>query len=501
MNLEESDKYLEDQQKNEKKKKVVLMSIIFCAILVALLVILIIYIQYQDSLKLKMYIDGRQVPISSGLLAQEGEVQYINIKSVAELLGYTYTKGEYKKYNEDVNSCYVKNNFEVVAMTAESDIFIKYAELVPDSADLTAEGPFGMAITAESENGHSSIFNISKPVKLINNQLYLPFEYLRDVYNVMVDTNTPNRIRIYTLPTLFRNATALAAKLEYSTISGIYENIKAIPYGLVVVGNNGIFGVIDSYGQGKEILSVKYESLRFEQNSQEFFMRAEKTVGLLDREGNTIIQPRDYDNISIFDGLEQLYLVEKDKKFGILNREGEIVLHPDYDSIGFENIEAFEKFKEKSTDTRNILFDKCIVVELDDAYGLYDLKGNELLKPVYEGFGCISEETSEDSVFTIPKEVGVEGLVINFNGLYAVYDIEKEEIVVPAVYSKIYSITKAGETNYYAEFGDSPFNIKDIIKSIKAEESNSSNNQSEEGNEEELEENTHETENISETEE
>ena len=75
MNLEESDKFVEQQIQTEKKKKVVLFSIVLCAILIALLLIMIIYIQYQDSLKLKMYVDGKQVPIGSDLFKQEGDTK------------------------------------------------------------------------------------------------------------------------------------------------------------------------------------------------------------------------------------------------------------------------------------------------------------------------------------------------------------------------------------------------------------------------------------------
>ena len=84
MNLEESDKFVEQQRKTEQKKKIVLASIVLCAILVALLIILIIYIQYQDSLKLKMYVDGNQVKITANMLKQDGDTSYVNI---AKLIG------------------------------------------------------------------------------------------------------------------------------------------------------------------------------------------------------------------------------------------------------------------------------------------------------------------------------------------------------------------------------------------------------------------------------
>ncbi len=465
MNLEESDKFAQKQAQNEQKKKFVLMSIIGCGILIALLIVMIIYIQYQDALQLKIYIDGTQISFSDKFLKQENGTNYVSIRELSDLLGYTYTKGEYKKYNENADSCYIKNNLEIVAMTAEKSTLTKYIEVIEGAPELTLEGPYGIEMTVEAQNGASNTFVLEKPVKQINGELYLPFEYVIDVYNMTIDTSVKNRIRMYTLPTLFQSAKQLAAKLEYGTISGVYENIRAIPYGLVVVGDNGIFGVIDLKGQ--EILSVKYEHLSFLQNTEEFFMRAENTVGLLDKTGSTIIKPMDYDNMSILDEIEELYLVEKNRKYGVVNRDGEVVIHVDYDRIGLKNIDDF-----KISTLRNdyLLFDKCIVAELDGKLGLYDIKGKELLKPVYEGFGYLSDVSGEDSVLLIPKEVGFNGLVINFDGRYAIYDVDREIIAAPAVYNKIYSVTKAGATTYYADFNGEQLLLKGVLEALAAEE-------------------------------
>lgn len=464
MNLEESDKFAQQQVQNEQRKKFVMVGIVLCAILAALLVILIIYIQYQDSLKLKVFLDGTQISFSGNMFKDVDGTKYVNVKEMSDLLNYTYTKGEYKKYNENDDSCYIKNNLEVVAITAEDEIFTKYIQVVEGAPELTPEGPYGIEMRVESQNDESNTFVLEHPIKQIDGQLYIPFESLTDVYNVMVNTSEKNRIRMYTLPSLFQTGLQIATQLEYSTISGVYENIRALAYGLVVVGNNGIFGVVDM--NANEILSVKYENLEFLQNAQEFFIRAENTVGLLDKEGNTIIQPMDYDDMSILDQIEELYLVEKDHKYGVLNREGEVVLHVDYDRIGLKNIEDF-----KLTGLRNnfLLFDKCIVAEMDEGLGLYDLKGEELLKPVYQGFGYVSDVSGEDSVLMVYKEdVGMNGLVINFDGRYAIYDVDKKAIAIPAVYTKIYSVTKGGKTTYYAEFNEEQRELKDIIKEIQA---------------------------------
>lgn len=465
MNLAESDKFVEAQRKTEQKKKIVLVSIVLCAILVALLIILIIFIQYQDSLELKLYIDAEQKGISNSLFVNQDNIQYVSIREFSDMLGYTYTKGEYAKYNEDENSCYINNDIETVAFTADKDSFVKYIQVKADTPILAPEGPYGMQIQVKSENGKFNTFSIKNTVKNINGQLYLPFDLLTDVFNVSVNTSEQNRIRIYTLPTLFKNAVSTAGQLGYSNISGIYENIRAIPYNLVVVGNNSLYGVIDLSQRGQEILSIKYENLEFIQNSQEFFMSADSTVGLLDRTGKTIIKPMEYDEISILDEMMQLYTVKKDGKYGVLNRKGDIIVHVDYDRIGLKNVEQFGNNIEDVRNT-SLLFDECIIVSSGSRYGMFDSSGKELLKTNYEAFGytTTSKDTNgEASVLVLPPETGIRGIVVCYDGLYGIYDVNVKNLIIPCACTRIYSITKLGTTTYYMEFNGEQMELNNYL--------------------------------------
>ncbi|MBR3696885.1 MAG: WG repeat-containing protein [Clostridia bacterium] len=481
MNLEESNEFQKNQNKNEVNKKILLISIFFCAILIFILILAIFYIRYKDSLELKFYIDGVQKNISKTLFINQNDVDYVNIKEFSEMLGYTYTKGEYQKYNENEDSCYINNDFEVVAITADLNYFTKYIQ-VKNGSDVTTEaGPFGTNISVKSQNGKSNTFHIEKPVKLINDQLYIPFDLLTDAYNVSVDLKEQNRIKIYTLPFLFKNYMKIAGTLGYNSISGIYENIRAIPYNLLVVGNNGLYGVVDFSQNNKQILSVKYENLEFIQNSQEFFMSADSTVGLLDKNGKTIIKPMEYDEISILDEVKQLYLVNKDGKYGVLNRSGDIIVHVDYDRIGLKNINDFGNNIEDIRNP-NLLFDECIVVGANSKYGLFDTDGKELLKTNYETFGYNTSSmdiSGESSVLIIPEEVGIRGIVVCYDGLYGIYDVNVKNLVIPCACSRIYSITKLGTTTYYMEFNGEQIDLYNYIvtNNIKSvEKENTQNN-------------------------
>ena len=126
MNLEESNSFVEQMEKNNKNKKTVLTVLLICALLIVILVGLIVYMKYQDSLKQKVFVDNKQVAFSQNFLKTQGNTNYINIKELSSMLGYSYQKGEYKNYTEDADSCYLRTPYEVVSMIADENTVTKY---------------------------------------------------------------------------------------------------------------------------------------------------------------------------------------------------------------------------------------------------------------------------------------------------------------------------------------------------------------------------------------
>ena len=88
MNFEESNQFVEQMEKNNRNKKSILMVLMICAILVLILIVAIIYMKQKDAQQLKMFVDDKQVSMSSTILLQtkEGEY-YVNAKELANLLG------------------------------------------------------------------------------------------------------------------------------------------------------------------------------------------------------------------------------------------------------------------------------------------------------------------------------------------------------------------------------------------------------------------------------
>ena len=482
MNLEESDKFIKEREARNGKRRMVLISIVFCAVLIAFLFIIILFLCYQDAQTLKVFVDGTKQSFTSSLFKEIDGQEYVNAREITKMLDCTYTKGEYGQYTEDNDSCYITSNHEVVSIKADSSSMTKYI-LNEDSNSVAKEkfedeeNIYGTQLTVKSANETEEVFNIKNPAKLVDGNLYIPFDLLPDVFNINVNTKEKNRVRIYTLASLYQQAKNVAGKLGYSSITGEYENVRALVYGLIVVGQDDKYGVINT--NGEEVISLKYNEIEFVQNVREFFVYANNTIGLLGSDGTTIIKPTEYDDISVLSAEHQLYLVQKNNKYGVLNRKGEVVVHAEYDQIGLVDKSGKSTEDELIASLENpvVLFDTCIPVKQGTKYGLYDIDGTELAKTVYDGLGykvdtknnSISSNSStttnvgENSVLLLPESTGIKGIVINQNGGYGIYDVEAKRIIVPTVCSKIYSITKNGVTNYYMEFSGNQLDVAEYM--------------------------------------
>ncbi len=460
MNLEESNSFMQEEAKRAGKKKIVIAFMALCAILIVLIFILIGVIQFQDSQKLKMFINGTEVNISSTLYKTVEDTNYVNIKEISKMLGYSYTQGEYNKYNEDESSCYLQNSYEIVALTSDETVFEKYAQFVPpEEGAMIAKIP----VTVKSENGQVQKYTLSNPIQLIDGNIYVPFDSLTDMLNVNLNISQKNRIQINTLDQVVNSMKSRVASLKYTSMSGDYENLKAMLYGLAVVGDGKDFGVV-SLTDGEIIIGIKYADITFLPNLKDFLVNSGTGVGIYSSEGKTVIKLAEYDDISIYDEEKQIYLVEKDGKYGILNRLGEVVIYPDYDQIGYK----FTGGNRNGKDEYKIIFDKCIPVKEGSKYGLYNIEGEQILSCAYDELGSGSAELdvvhNQKSILEIPAEVGIKGIIISQNGMYGVYDVTSENLIVPCVCTKAYSITKAAQTTYYLEYNEQQLNLKDYLE-------------------------------------
>lgn len=476
MNLEQSDSFKDEIEKNTRRRKGVMLSIVLCAFLIAFLFILIMILKYQDSITEKLFLDGKQISIPSGLYKDIDGKTYINLKEISSILGYSYTKGEYKKFNENEDSAYLENNFEIVSVSAEDTKYEKYLQSVGKDFAI-AEIP----VTMKSNPGYYEVIELENPIKFVDGILYVPLESVPDMFNVQISWKE-FRKKIYSLEYIVEDSKSAISKLEYNEISGYYENLRALLYGYAIVGNGGegkpstAFGVIN-LNDGKEIISVKYNDITFMQNSKEFYVttsvdgkKNDITMGILSAEGSTIISPLVYQEISVLDAEKQLYLVKKGDRYGVINRKGKEIVYAEFDSIGYD----VSSFENEEIDNSSLLFGKVIPVkgtndEGATKYGLYNLDGNLVLSLSYDSFGYkpVGDKkvtSKENSILQIPSSIGINGLVVCLDGLYGIFDVDKEELILPCAYTKIYSTTKSGVTTYYAEFNGQQLELEQYLK-------------------------------------
>ena len=466
MNFEQSDSFKNELERNARSKRGVVISLAFCAFIIVCLLVLIAFLRYQDSITEKMFVDGNQVPIPNGFYkAINGEI-YVDLRQMGALLGYDYTKGVYQAFNENEDSCYMKNNFELIAVTAGAEKYTKY--IIGKNGNVPIGSITG--VRNKQAKGYNESFNLEKPVIFENGILYLHQGKISEMFNVQVDWKE-FRINFYTLNNLEARANAVIGRLGLVDLDCNFENLKALNYNRIIVGNGSGRGNSNLYGvydltTGAEIISMKYDEIVFVEKTQEFYIKAANgTVGVFDRDGKTVIAPSEFEKISLLDNENKLYLVEKNNEYGVLDRNGEILIYPEYDKIGID----IDKFIPEEIDNGLLLFDKCIPVKKDRKYGLYGMNGKRLLDMSYDGFGYNSPinstaSGSEQSSILIPSYVGINGIVVNLDDKYGIFDVNVGALIVPTVFDKIYSVKIEGERTYYGSYNGQELELSQFLK-------------------------------------
>lgn len=461
-------------EEKERKKKSILIGIVICIILIIVFAVFIVYFQYVDAHTFKLFINGsqkyNQVAVNEGFyFTNENGITYVRAKDVASYIGWSYQNGEYGSYTEDSNSGYIQNGYEVASFVVGSNTLKKYIQITAQPYQ-NEVGETVQPYEANSQNGTLETFNIDYPIISQENQVYFPLTCLNDICNCSVSYENPYRMYIDNQDYLLSLAQIYASNFGFESVSGTYENIRLLSYGMMVVGRNSMFGVVNLYN-GQSIIGLKYTDMVFSQNSKEFFVKTisndEESIGIIDIQGNQVIAPQNYSNIQVLNDELGLYLVEKNEKYGVLDKTGEEIVFCEYDSIGFSD-ELIEKFHFSVEDDKYLLFNNTILVEKDGRYGLYNIDGDQTLETKFVGIGYdVTEdknaEKNTDSVLTIELEDlqlsdgskrDVKAIIIKQQETdgsikYGVYDAESSKLILPCIYDRIYSITSKGKTEYF----------------------------------------------------
>ena len=419
----------QQEPNNNRPMKIVIGLIIFCVLLILALVGVIYYLQ---SLQFNIYVDGA---VKNSLynyfeFEPDGTV-YVSITDVAEALGYEASVGEYKVFTEGKDKCHVKNEYESTSFFLNSNKAMK------------------CRIDTDTQEDYE-VYELENVVKQVGDKLYVSEDALELACNVKFSYNKAGKnIRIVTLKKLANDYKNSITNLGYEKLSDDFFNQKAMLYGLFVVENEkNQIGVIKISGGGSNlsktvVIGVRYNQVEFLENSQEFKVTSiDKNnvvkMGIKSIDGSEVI-PMAYDELKVIEKDLGLYLVQEGEKYGVIDKNGKRVIYSEYDKIGIDSSDF-----PNNVDNQYILLGKVIPVMQNNKWGLFNVEGKEISKPVYDSLGCIAN-VQDKIVNNVIAIEGLNAIVTEKDDLYGLITVDGEKI--DPILTNIYSITSRRSRN------------------------------------------------------
>lgn len=432
----------EPKPKNTKTATIILVSIVLLILLI--IGILVVMLLIQD-MTLKIYINGSLVSLNDDVIIIDEATNkvYVSIKDIASYLGYEAHNGEYKEFSEDTNKCWVNSKNETASFFLNSN---KMSKVYPDQ-------------TMDYED-----YRIDDPVIEKNGKLYVTSDGIQIGFNSIFSYDNKNTIKINTLSNLVQSYNTIMKNYGYSGVSSDFDNQKAILYNLFIVKkSNGLYGVVDS--KNNEIISSKYQSMVFEENTQEFYVRSTTNkYGIVTTTGETKINLV-YDRIETLDKESELYVVKSDNKYGVVNGEGSNVIYTEYDQIGITSSD----FSSDNISNKYLLYDNLIPVCKNKKWGAFDKSGNIVIPIEYDSFGYTSTKANNKTVNPLLLVHKYKALVLGKTDTeakktyYGIFDYTGKQLV-PTRLDSAYSITSAGTNTYYMIYNGNEINIEEYIE-------------------------------------
>lgn len=464
-------------------QKMLKVSIVISVILFVVVLILLIFFMYQDSLTKKIEIDGVSYRITETSFEENeekyilGQIQYtptngqtemkdmiiitsdnmvyFSIKTIAEIQGYSYTLGEYMAYTQETDKCHVTCDGEDVSFSADSKEIYK----VIFASDKSGSSSEVINQTEQIEN-----YVLQDEIKMFNGELYASAEAIRIGFNSYIGMKSDTQFTIYSLAHLVDTYDKQVSASGY-TPSAVFKNQRSLVNGNVIVSKgstsqNSLYGIY-SMSSSANVTDMRFDSIEYLQNVNKYIVSADGKYGILEVQENNgkyiakEVIPLDYDSISLLDAEEGLFIIKKLDSYGVIREDGTTIVPAEYNSIGVGDITPYIK---QGITNPYLLFGKCIPVEKNGRYGMYNIEGDKIVdaNSNYIGFGCSNAETivaSGGNVLIIPEEAGLgfEGIVVRVgSGRYGILS-STGAMKMTAIYDSIYTVTKDTITTYYAK--------------------------------------------------
>lgn len=403
----------------------------------------------------EILLDNKYAPIT--VTTPEGKFYY-NIETLTKLTGYKYNNGAYgEEVDETKDKCYIDNGGEYVTYLLGSDEVTKNIKTVKQYTE-ELKIPYGGSSYQASAGTNSTVeldkesFTLEQPVIQFEDALYASEEAITKGFNMRIVAQGAI-INIQTLENLVNGYSNSLSKSGY-TLTSNFKNQRALGDGYAVVGKDGEYGVVD-LETGKEIISLKYDSVEYVQSIGEFIVSSNSNYGMQKPGSETPTIKLEYENIELLDAEKKLYIVEKNDKYGVINSEGNDIIPTEYDQIGLTSVSSYKSQGEKD---KYLIHGECIPVMRNGSYGLYSTDGTLLASTRFSAIGCekpneIIKNTSAMPTLTIPLSDNVTGIVFAMKNAAGttVYGIitTNGTVVLNAYYTAIYYMQRNGNITYY----------------------------------------------------
>lgn len=473
---------------NQKKKMLLIGIVITVAIFIVTLIVLLILMQQEGKktkfqIKNKLYksksvyislsadqvgedaagtyeqkeiiVDNQYTPIT--ITTPDGKVYY-NIETLTKLTGYKYNNGAYgEEIDETKDKCYIDNGGEYVTYLLDSNEITKNIKIVKQYTEELKIPYEKISNTTLSNTSSAELdkesFTLEQPVIQFEDFLYASKEAITKGLNMRILDNQGIIVDIQTLEDLVNGYSNSLSQSGY-TLTPNFKNQRALSDGYAVVGKDKEYGVVD-LETGKEVISLKYDSVEYVQSIGEFIVSSNSNYGMQKPGSQTPTIKLEYESIDLLNAEKKLYIVGKNGKYGVINSEGNEVIPTEYDQIGLTSVSAYKSQGEKD---KYVINGECIPVMRNGNYGLYSIDGTLLASTRFSAIGCenpneIIKNTSAMPTLTIPLSDKVTGIVFAMKNAAGttVYGIitTNGTVVLNAYYTAIYYMQRNGNITYY----------------------------------------------------
>lgn len=473
---------------NQKKKMLLIGIVITVAIFIVTLIVLLILMQQEGKktkfqIKNKLYksksvyislsadqvgedaagtyeqkeiiVDNQYTPIT--ITTPDGKVYY-NIETLTKLTGYKYNNGAYgEEIDETKDKCYIDNGGEYVTYLLDSNEITKNIKIVKQYTEELKIPYEKISNTTLSNTSSAELdkesFTLEQPVIQFEDFLYASKEAITKGLNMRILDNQGTTVDIQTLEDLVNGYSNSLSQSGY-TLTPNFKNQRALSDGYAVVGKDKEYGVVD-LETGKEVISLKYDSVEYVQSIGEFIVSSNSNYGMQKPGSQTPTIKLEYESIELLNAEKKLYIVGKNGKYGVINSEGNEVIPTEYDQIGLTSVSAYKSQGEKD---KYVINGECIPVMRNGNYGLYSIDGTLLASTRFSAIGCenpneIIKNTSAMPTLTIPLSDKVTGIVFAMKNAAGttVYGIitTNGTVVLNAYYTAIYYMQRNGNITYY----------------------------------------------------